>query len=204
MAGVKGACRIGRVRNRPRRMQGWGGISASWTPAQLLSLAAWYTAGPTWCFSDAGGTVPCNVGDAVQVWKDRTGVFNVSQATAAARPTLQQVSGRYFVQFDGVNDELAAAHRWTAAVDNWSFGFAGERACDSNRSGRLPQWYRWRHQRVRSLDFHRRWRYWVPLFRRCVARHHHHRHAQRAGSGVARAGIGDRCMLGERRVQGSH
>ena len=79
----------------------------TWTPASLSGLAAWFTAGPSWCFTDAGGTVPCGDGDPVRVWKDRSGnARDLSQATSGNRPVLRSVSGRWWVQFDGVDDGL--------------------------------------------------------------------------------------------------
>lgn len=78
-----------------------------WTPAAVAGLVAWYTAGPAWCFTDAGGSVPAGDGDAVQLWRDRSGsARDLSQSTANNRPTLRLVSGRYYVRFDGSNDSL--------------------------------------------------------------------------------------------------
>lgn len=81
-----------------------------WTPAALPSLALWLTAGPTWCFSDAGGTVPCVDTDPVQVWKDRSGnAYNLLQATSGNRPTLRLVSGAWVVRYDGVDDRMSVS-----------------------------------------------------------------------------------------------
>jgi hypothetical protein len=77
----------------------------------LANLIAVYTASPTYCFSDAAGTVPCAVADPVYVWKDRSGnARDLTQATLAARPTLRQVSGKYVVRFDGTDDFIDRAH----------------------------------------------------------------------------------------------
>lgn len=84
---------------------------ATWTPASLgAALKFWVTAGPTWCFSDALGTVACGDGDAIYVWKDRSGAaYDLTQSTAAARPTLRTVGGAWFVRFDGTDDFMATA-----------------------------------------------------------------------------------------------
>lgn len=93
-----------------------------WTPAALAGLAAWYTAGPQWCFTDAAGTVPAGDGDPVYVWKDRGGGgWDLSQATEANRPTLRLVSGAWVVRADGVNDVIINAS-FTPAVKLWSVG----------------------------------------------------------------------------------
>lgn len=80
-----------------------------WTPASLSGLALWLTAGPTWCFSDAAGTVPCADGDSVRVWRDQAAGILVSQATSGNRPTLRlDAGGKWYVLFDGVDDYVTA------------------------------------------------------------------------------------------------
>lgn len=97
-------------------------VVSAWTPASLTNLELWFTAGPTWCFSDAGGTVACGAGDSVYVWKDRSGnALDVSQATSGRRPKLQQTSGKWCVRFaeadstmlfrdEGVGGTTSTAH----------------------------------------------------------------------------------------------
>lgn len=91
----------------------------TWTPASLSGLAAWFTAGPSWCFTDAGGTVPCGDGDPVRVWKDRSGnARDLSQATSGNRPTLRNNAGAWEVRQDGVDDYFdwggaGASNAWT-------------------------------------------------------------------------------------------
>lgn len=83
------------------------------TPDFLLEM------GPTWCFSDAGGTVPCGVGDPIRVFKDRSGhTRNFSEATAGLRPTLQKTGGgKWFARFDGVDDvAILSPYAGSAAV----------------------------------------------------------------------------------------
>lgn len=95
-------------------LSGLGGVAGGWLPDVLPSLAAWYTAGPQWCFTDAAGTAPCGDGDQVRVWRDRhRNAWNLEQATAGSRPTLRLAGGRWAVRFDGVDDSISHA---TAAV----------------------------------------------------------------------------------------
>jgi hypothetical protein len=85
--------------------------AAAFSPATLSGLVALYTASPTYCFSDAAGTVPCGAGDGVWVWKDRSGgARDLAQATAASQPKLQQVGGKWVVRFDGTDDLIDRAH----------------------------------------------------------------------------------------------
>lgn len=80
--------------------------SGAFTPASL-SPSAWFTAGPSWCFTDAGATVPCGDTDPVYTWVDRSGnARNLSQATLASRPTLRLVSGKWYVRTDGIDDQM--------------------------------------------------------------------------------------------------
>lgn len=59
-------------------------------------------------FQDVAGTVPVTaVGQSIACWKSSVGSFQMTQATATKRPTLQQrADGKYVVRFDGVDDEL--------------------------------------------------------------------------------------------------
>jgi hypothetical protein len=77
----------------------------AWTPASLPSPALWLTASASYCFSDAGLTAPCGVGDGVY-WKGRAGGNNATQATASKRPTFQAGPS---VRFDGTDDFLSLA-----------------------------------------------------------------------------------------------
>lgn len=69
---------------------------------------------PAFCWQDVAGTVPAGVGDPVGRWDDVSGRgLPFTQATATARPTLQQdADGRYMLSGDGVDDMLA-----TPAID---------------------------------------------------------------------------------------
>lgn len=62
-------------------------------------------------FQDLGGTVPAAVGTAVARINDKSGRGNhAGQATASARPVLRQdAGGRFYLEFDGVDDRLLTA-----------------------------------------------------------------------------------------------
>ncbi len=78
-------------------------------PTQLGAVV-WLTAGPTWCFSDAGGTTPCGNGDTVYVWKDRTvSGANFTQSIANRQPILRLSGSTWYVDFDGVNDQIPSS-----------------------------------------------------------------------------------------------
>lgn len=63
-------------------------------------------------FQDSGGATPVTaVGQAVGRINDKSGNgYHATQATAASRPILRQdAGGRYYLEFDGVDDSLATA-----------------------------------------------------------------------------------------------
>lgn len=81
----------------------------AWTPASLSSLALWFdphpSAGCIW--SDAGTTLAV-AGDPVYRWKATNAATYVQQTTLANRPILRQgANGKYYLEFDGVNDYLS-------------------------------------------------------------------------------------------------
>lgn len=99
--------------------------SALWSPAMLSQVWLWLTAGPTQCFSDAGGTTPCADGDAVYVWKDRSGNgHDLSQSSSGLRPLLRLISGQWRVRFDGTDDTF-----FRGSITTWptTTGFASSR-----------------------------------------------------------------------------
>lgn len=61
-------------------------------------------------FQDAAGTIPAAYGQPVGLILDKSGNGNhASQATSTARPTLMQdVDGRIYLSFDGVDDALTS------------------------------------------------------------------------------------------------
>ena len=79
-----------------------------WSPASL-SPVVWLTAGPTWCFTDAGATTPCGDGDLIYTWVNRGSGGNFVQATSGLRPTLRSTGGRWHAEFDGSNDQIRSA-----------------------------------------------------------------------------------------------
>ena len=85
----------------------------AFTPATLFASGeqgAWYDPSDlSTMFTDTDGTTPATVGDPVARINDKSGRGNhATQATAAARPTLQQTAGGlYYLEFDGVDDFLA-------------------------------------------------------------------------------------------------
>lgn len=109
------------LRLRPRRR--------GFALAALAGLKGWYTAGPSWCFTDEAGTVAAGDGDPVRRWRDRgPGSRDLTQATTAARPTLRFAAGRWTVDFDGVDDWLSMPvieGGATAAVQYLALRFAG-------------------------------------------------------------------------------
>ena len=81
-------------------------------PASLFvsgEQGAWYDPSDlSTMFTDTAGTTPAAVGDPVGRINDKSGNDNhATQETAAARPILRQtVGGLYYLEFDGVDDEL--------------------------------------------------------------------------------------------------
>ncbi len=88
---------------------GSGGIGL-WTPASLSNLVAWYTADIIYCYEDVAGVDPCEDGDPVAYWKDRSGGGNhLTQSTAGLCPTFHANgwdTGVAAVDFDGGDDVL--------------------------------------------------------------------------------------------------
>ena len=91
----------------------FGRRRSAWSPTSLFAngeAGALYLPGPDTCFQDAAGTIPAGNGDPVGHLADLSGNGNhATQATSAARPTLtQDVSGNWYLDFDGVDDYLTA------------------------------------------------------------------------------------------------
>lgn len=84
---------------------------AAFDPLSVPGLALDLVASPAYAFTDAGGTAAAGDGDAVRVWKDRSGnARDFSQATAANRPLLRLAAdGTWGLAFDGADDFLAGA-----------------------------------------------------------------------------------------------
>lgn len=95
-------------------------------------------------FQDAAGTVPVTAaGQVVGRINDKSGRGNhATQATTAAKPLLQVVSGKYYLDFDGVDDRLAAATILTAQPISAFVGAkpdvtAVQRYFDTNSTSRM-------------------------------------------------------------------
>lgn len=82
-------------------------ISALFAAAEK---GAWYDASDlSTMWQDTAGTVPVTgAGQSVALWRDKSGNANhASMSTTSQRPTLQQdANGRFYLQFDGVDDFL--------------------------------------------------------------------------------------------------
>jgi len=99
------------------RMGSVGGVPS--LAAQIAAMfgqgqqGAWYDPSDfTTLFQDSAGTTPVTAfGQPVGLMRDKSGRGNhASQATAASRPTLRQdAGGRYYLEFDGVDDSMATA-----------------------------------------------------------------------------------------------
>jgi hypothetical protein len=120
---------------------------APWTPASLPDLAVWLTAGPEWCYQDAGASVPCGDGDPVYTWVDRSGNgHDFSQADAGTRPVLR-LGSEWELEFPDslewlVGPEiLGSGESGTAAIVVWTAATANQKGCvfslgsDSGQAG---------------------------------------------------------------------
>jgi hypothetical protein len=77
-------------------------MGAAKTIPTIANMAFRYRAGPTWCFSDVNGLVPCADGDRIQYLRDTSGnARHLLQTTLAARPQLVFVGGVWVVRGDG-------------------------------------------------------------------------------------------------------
>ena len=126
--------------------------SASFTPAQLFKSGeqgAWYDPSDlSTLFQDAAGTTPVTaVEQPVGRILDKSGRGNhATQATAANRPLLKQDgNGKYYLEFDGVNDALSATFALTQPFErvaafaqiSWT---ASDLVFDGGTGGNLYQW----------------------------------------------------------------
>ena len=102
---------------------------AAFDPVSLFASGeegALFLPGPTTCFTDTAGTTAAGAGDSVARINDTSGNGNhATQATAAARPVLQQTAGGlWYLDFDGVDDGMATASIDFTSTDKMSV-FAG-------------------------------------------------------------------------------
>lgn len=108
-------------------------LGTAFTPASLFSSGeqgVWYDPSDfSTMFQDSAGTIPVTAVDQpVGLIRDKSGRGNhASQATAGKLPLLKtDGSGRYFLLFDGLNDNLSTASINFTATDKVSV-FAGVR-----------------------------------------------------------------------------
>ena len=90
---------------------------SSWTPASLPALKAWYEAGASTTFTDAGVTNVTADGQAVAQWNDKSGNGQnmADYGGSTTRPLWNSGAGKPYLAFDGTNDTLVA--NLTAPVD---------------------------------------------------------------------------------------
>ena len=105
------------------------GASSGWTPLELFrsgEQGLWFSPDDfSTMFQDSAGTTPVTaVGQPVGKILDKSGRGNhASQATAAARPVLQQDGGgKYYLSFDGVDDFISTTGMTHTANMDAMFG----------------------------------------------------------------------------------
>lgn len=98
-----------------RLTQAGAGGGASFDPATLFAggeFGGWYDPSDlSTMFQDTAGTIPVTTaGQTVARINDKSGRGNnLTQATAANRPAYQTSGGLHWLEFDGVNDQMATA-----------------------------------------------------------------------------------------------
>src|SRR5690606_33429828 len=117
-------------------------------PLSVPDLALWLRADDG-LYQDAAKTTPATAeGHPVGAWEDRSGHGrDVTQATAAARPTLRLgvAGGEPAVRFDGVDDELRGSDSITPRTVFAVVKMNAENVCVLGRSG--SHFYGWFTQR---------------------------------------------------------
>lgn len=101
------------------------GGGATFNPATLFAageVGAWYDPSDlSTMFQDSAGTIPAVVNQPVGRINDKSGnARHAVQATTAAKPVLRLVGGKYYLEFDGVDDWAGAsfvAATFTATMD---------------------------------------------------------------------------------------
>lgn len=86
---------------------------SAFNPLSLFAAGdqgAWYDPSDlSTLFQDTAGTIPVtSAGQPVGLMRDKSGRGNhATQATATSRPILQTAGGKWYLQFDGVDDSMA-------------------------------------------------------------------------------------------------
>ncbi|HEY0147558.1 MAG TPA: hypothetical protein VGB70_00995 [Allosphingosinicella sp.] len=127
------ARRSGRARFSPLSLFAAGEQGAWFDPSDLSSM-----------FADTEGTVPAALGGGVARINDKSGRGNHAvQAIEASRPLLkQEAGGRFYLEFDGVNDWLVSSlfaldPPWDRVSALRQTNWVGGRRIFGNGSGRL-------------------------------------------------------------------
>lgn len=117
------------------------GSVSIWTPAQLFQggeIGWWFDGSDlSTMFQDAAGTVPVTaVGQTVGLWKNKINqpLFNLSQATSAARPVLQAINSSTGLRFDGIDDRLAGNSSVTVSYDTGATVAVGQKKSNNENS----------------------------------------------------------------------
>ena len=113
-----------------------------WTPAQLFQngeIGYWLDSSDlSTLFQDSAGTVPVTAsGQPIGLWKNKIAqpIFNLAQATAAARPLLNITSGKMAIRYDGVDDQLLVASSGTIANSGCTFALGQKKSADPSFGG---------------------------------------------------------------------
>jgi hypothetical protein len=106
-------------------------------PASLFGSGEkgiWFEAHPDYCYTDVAMTTNATVGQAVAAWEDRSGNgHHALQSTLAKRPILrQEVSGEYYLDFDGTDDALVTSKIDLSGTDRASVLVAAETEADAS------------------------------------------------------------------------
>jgi hypothetical protein len=112
--GVRGPGHLSRVIGRfdPLSLFTGGQLGAWYDPSDLSSM-----------FQDSAGTTPAAVDSPVGKLNDKSGNgYHLTQGTSSARPVLRFGGGFYYLEFDGVDDALAASGTALALFQNVTAG----------------------------------------------------------------------------------
>jgi hypothetical protein len=124
--------------------QVFGGAAPAWSPAELFAASEqgiWLDPSDlSTVFTDTAGTTPAVVGDPVARINDKSGRGNhATQSISAARPILRESGGRYYLEFDGVDDFLLPPSGMTST---WTVAHAmsGQRQTTGGTGAVISRW----------------------------------------------------------------
>lgn len=127
----------GAVLNRAGARRHLQTLATAYSPASLFAAAEpgfWAEVSPTNTWQDAARTLPSAVGDPVRSWGLSTAGAGTIYATASAdavRPILRQDGARYYLEFDGVDDQLITSAIDFTATDALTVGAGIRKASDA-------------------------------------------------------------------------